>query len=197
MLLHVGTFPRTTVERNTLNSAVDYFSGHSEVPRRDWWSSRFVLINLRCHCKEKSFMTLEGMIKNNESVWKAFTPEAVFLSLEMDEYCRFDFIAVYDGPSTTSGLLKQVCGRGTPTFESSSDAMTVVLSTDYANSYRGFSASYASTYVQEVNTSRSPFTTLSSFELSGYYLHRAFSLILSLSVASLVWQPVTCTWEYS
>nr|Q9QZT0.2 RecName: Full=CUB and zona pellucida-like domain-containing protein 1; Short=CUB and ZP domain-containing protein 1; AltName: Full=Estrogen-regulated protein 1; AltName: Full=Uterus/ovary-specific protein 44; Flags: Precursor [Rattus norvegicus]AAB71895.1 uterus-ovary specific putative transmembrane protein [Rattus norvegicus] len=74
------------------------------------------------------------------------------LFLEMDEYCRFDFIAVYDGPSTTSGLLKQVCGRGTPTFESSSDAMTVVLSTDYANSYRGFFASYASTYVQEVNT---------------------------------------------
>ncbi|CAH6793225.1 CUB and zona pellucida-like domain-containing protein 1 [Phodopus roborovskii] len=72
--------------------------------------------------------------------------------LEMDEYCRFDFIALYDGPSTTSGLLKQVCGREQPTFESSSDSMTVVLSTDYANSYRGFSASYTSIYTEDVNT---------------------------------------------
>ncbi|XP_021515861.1 CUB and zona pellucida-like domain-containing protein 1 [Meriones unguiculatus] len=72
--------------------------------------------------------------------------------LEMDEHCRFDFIALYDGPSTTSGLLKQLCGRGQPTFESSSDSMTVVLSTDYANSYRGFSASYTSVYIEDVNT---------------------------------------------
>ncbi|XP_006977031.1 CUB and zona pellucida-like domain-containing protein 1 [Peromyscus maniculatus bairdii] len=72
--------------------------------------------------------------------------------LEMDEYCRFDFIALYDGPSTTSGLLKQLCGRGQPTFESSSNSMTVVLSTDYANSYRGFSASYTSIYTDDVNT---------------------------------------------
>ncbi|XP_055464959.1 CUB and zona pellucida-like domain-containing protein 1 [Psammomys obesus] len=74
------------------------------------------------------------------------------LFLEMDEHCRFDFIALYDGPSTTSGLLKQLCGRGQPTFESSSDSMTVVLSTDYANSYRGFSASYTSVYIEDVNT---------------------------------------------
>ncbi|XP_028628385.1 CUB and zona pellucida-like domain-containing protein 1 [Grammomys surdaster] len=74
------------------------------------------------------------------------------LFLEMDEHCRFDFIAVYDGPSATSGLLKQFCGREKPTFESSSDVMTVVLSTDYANSYKGFSASYTSTYIEDVNT---------------------------------------------
>ncbi|XP_059028914.1 CUB and zona pellucida-like domain-containing protein 1 isoform X1 [Mustela lutreola] len=72
--------------------------------------------------------------------------------LEVDEHCRFDFIAVYDGPSTTSGLLGQVCGRVRPTFESSSDSLTVVLSTDYANSYRGFSASYTSIYAENINT---------------------------------------------
>uniref|UniRef100_A0A8C5L839 CUB and zona pellucida-like domains 1 n=1 Tax=Jaculus jaculus TaxID=51337 RepID=A0A8C5L839_JACJA len=72
--------------------------------------------------------------------------------LEMDEHCRFDFIAVYDGSSTTSGLMGQICGRGTHTFESSSDSLTVVLSTDYANSYRGFSASYTSVYTENVNT---------------------------------------------
>ncbi|CAO2583598.1 CUB and zona pellucida-like domain-containing protein 1 [Lemmus lemmus] len=72
--------------------------------------------------------------------------------LELDDHCRFDFIALYDGPSTTSGLLQQLCGRSKPTFESSSNSMTVVLSTDYANSYRGFSASYTSIYTEDVNT---------------------------------------------
>ncbi|KAI5175047.1 Cub And Zona Pellucida-Like Domain-Containing Protein 1 [Manis pentadactyla] len=73
-------------------------------------------------------------------------------NLEVDEHCRFDFVAVYDGSSTTSGLLGQVCGRVRPTFESSSDSLTVVLSTDYANSYWGFSASYTSIYAENVNT---------------------------------------------
>lgn len=73
----------------------------------------------------------------------------------MDEDCRFDFIAVYDGPSTTSGLMGQVCGRAGPTFESSSNSLTVVLATDYANSYRGFSASYTSLYAENVHTSKS------------------------------------------
>ncbi|XP_048192145.1 CUB and zona pellucida-like domain-containing protein 1 [Perognathus longimembris pacificus] len=72
--------------------------------------------------------------------------------LEVDDDCRFDFVAVYDGPSTNSGLIEQVCGRRTPTFESSSDSLTVVLSTDYANSYRGFSASYTSVYTENINT---------------------------------------------
>ncbi|XP_076982425.1 CUB and zona pellucida-like domain-containing protein 1 [Tamandua tetradactyla] len=72
--------------------------------------------------------------------------------LEIDDHCRFDFVAVYDGPTTDSGLLGQVCGRVKPTFESSSDSLTVVLSTDYANSYRGFSASYTSIYAENINT---------------------------------------------
>ncbi|KAM5271853.1 CUB and zona pellucida-like domain-containing protein 1 [Ctenodactylus gundi] len=72
--------------------------------------------------------------------------------LETDNNCRFDFIAIYDGSSTKSGLIGQVCGLGTPTLESSSNTLTVVLSTDYANSYRGFSASYNSVYTEDVNT---------------------------------------------
>ncbi|XP_053441065.1 CUB and zona pellucida-like domain-containing protein 1 [Nycticebus coucang] len=72
--------------------------------------------------------------------------------LEVDDQCRFDFLAVYDGSSTSSGLIGKVCGRVTPTYESSSNSLTVVLSTDYANSYRGFSASYTSIYAENINT---------------------------------------------
>nr|XP_020819836.1 CUB and zona pellucida-like domain-containing protein 1 [Phascolarctos cinereus] len=79
--------------------------------------------------------------------------EEIFL--EIDDNCRFDFIAVYDGPSTNSGLLGQVCGRITTSFQSSSNSLTVVLSTDYANSYRGFSATYSPLYEKKVNTSLS------------------------------------------
>ncbi|XP_054133230.1 CUB and zona pellucida-like domain-containing protein 1 [Melozone crissalis] len=63
--------------------------------------------------------------------------------LELDRNCQLDFTAVYDGASTASGLLGKVCGHAQPTFESSSDVLTVVLSTDDTNSYRGFSAQYS------------------------------------------------------
>ncbi|XP_048801063.1 CUB and zona pellucida-like domain-containing protein 1 isoform X3 [Lagopus muta] len=66
------------------------------------------------------------------------------LFLELDQNCQFDFLAVYDGLTTNTGLIGKVCGVSRPTFESSSNVMTVVLSTDYANSYRGFSAQYTS-----------------------------------------------------
>ncbi|XP_068807612.1 CUB and zona pellucida-like domain-containing protein 1 [Struthio camelus] len=66
------------------------------------------------------------------------------LFLELDKNCQFDFVAIYDGPTTNSGLIGKVCGRSQPTFESSSNVMTIVLATDYANSYRGFSAQYTS-----------------------------------------------------
>ncbi|KAJ1139873.1 hypothetical protein NDU88_006236 [Pleurodeles waltl] len=62
--------------------------------------------------------------------------------LELDPTCRFDFLALYDGPSTSSPLIGEVCGRTTREYESSSNTLTVLLSTDYANSYRGFSAKY-------------------------------------------------------
>ncbi|NWW61421.1 CUZD1 protein, partial [Ifrita kowaldi] len=64
--------------------------------------------------------------------------------LELDRNCQLDFTAVYDGSTTNSGLLGKVCGRAQPTFESSSNVMTVVLSTDDTSSYRGFSAQYSS-----------------------------------------------------
>ncbi|NWW48254.1 CUZD1 protein, partial [Pedionomus torquatus] len=64
--------------------------------------------------------------------------------LELDKNCQFDFTAVYDGLTTNTSLLGKVCGRSQPRFESSSNEMTVVLFTDYANSYKGFSAQYTS-----------------------------------------------------
>ncbi|XP_053306100.1 CUB and zona pellucida-like domain-containing protein 1 [Spea bombifrons] len=62
--------------------------------------------------------------------------------LEIDPACRFDFIALYDGPSTSSPLLDVLCGRTVAEVETTSNSLTLLLSTDYANSYYGFSANY-------------------------------------------------------
>ncbi|XP_078500118.1 CUB and zona pellucida-like domain-containing protein 1 [Lissotriton helveticus] len=62
--------------------------------------------------------------------------------LEIDPTCRFDFLALYDGPNTSSPLIEEVCGRTKRQYDSSSNSLTVLLSADYANSYRGFSATY-------------------------------------------------------
>ncbi|NWX50478.1 CUZD1 protein, partial [Steatornis caripensis] len=84
-------------------------------------------------------------------VWHIQTPKNTKINLqfqdfflELDQNCQFDFTAVYDGLTTNTGLIGKVCGRALPTFESSSNVMTVVLSTDNTNSYRGFSAQYTS-----------------------------------------------------
>ncbi|KAJ7325279.1 hypothetical protein JRQ81_018299, partial [Phrynocephalus forsythii] len=90
--------------------------------------------------------------------------------LEMDDKCRFDFLAIYDGATTDSGLIKQVCGLQPQMFESSSNVMTVVLSTDYANSYRGFSASYTSIPISQPNTSLSCSSDTMTITLSKSYL---------------------------
>ncbi|XP_029466620.1 deleted in malignant brain tumors 1 protein-like [Rhinatrema bivittatum] len=76
----------------------------------------------------------------------------IFLELDSPN-CRFDFLALYDGPSTSSHQIAKVCGRQTPTFETSSHILTAVLSTDYANSYRGFSAQYQSEYIGNMSLS--------------------------------------------
>ncbi|NXG24739.1 CUZD1 protein, partial [Grallaria varia] len=84
-------------------------------------------------------------------VWHIQTPENTKISLEfqdffleLDRNCQLDFVAVYDSLTTTTGLIGKVCGHAQPTFESSSNVMTVVLATDYSSSYRGFSAQYSS-----------------------------------------------------
>ncbi|NXY81044.1 CUZD1 protein, partial [Alcedo cyanopectus] len=94
-------------------------------------------------------------------------------SLELDPNCQFDFTAVYDGLTTNNSLIGKVCGRAQPAFESSSNVMTVALSTDYANSYKGFSAHYTSIPLPgpvEANTSLTCSSDSMTIVLSKSYL---------------------------
>ncbi|XP_073402563.1 CUB and zona pellucida-like domain-containing protein 1 [Dendrobates tinctorius] len=63
--------------------------------------------------------------------------------IEIDPLCRFDFIALYDGPDTNSPVLDILCGRTVAELETTSNTLTLLFSADYANSYYGFSVDYS------------------------------------------------------
>ncbi|XP_039194431.1 CUB and zona pellucida-like domain-containing protein 1 [Crotalus tigris] len=115
--------------------------------------------------------------------------------IEIDEKCRYDFIAIYDGPRSDSPLIKKVCGRLTPTFTSSSNAMTIVMSADYANSYRGFSARYTTIPISQPNTSLScssdnMIITLSKFYLASLNYNASFLHLNDQTCKPISYNPV-------
>ncbi|XP_073453698.1 CUB and zona pellucida-like domain-containing protein 1 [Aquarana catesbeiana] len=82
-------------------------------------------------------------------VWNVKTPKNTLAKLsfteifiEPDASCRFDFIALFDGPNTGAPLKDVLCGRTVAEVETSSNSFTLVFSADYANSYYGFSVDY-------------------------------------------------------
>ncbi|XP_060698417.1 deleted in malignant brain tumors 1 protein-like [Hemiscyllium ocellatum] len=64
------------------------------------------------------------------------------VDLEVSSTCSYDYIAIYDGPSTNSVLLSKFCSGSDETFTSTSNSMTVYFRTDSSVTRRGFSASY-------------------------------------------------------
>ncbi|XP_069468211.1 deleted in malignant brain tumors 1 protein-like [Ambystoma mexicanum] len=66
------------------------------------------------------------------------------LQLETGNNCNYDYIEVYDGPLYTSPLLGRFCRNPPYTFTSSSNSMTVLLSTDVSVTASGFRAYYSS-----------------------------------------------------
>ncbi|XP_005387022.1 PREDICTED: cubilin [Chinchilla lanigera] len=66
--------------------------------------------------------------------------------LEYHPNCSLDYLAVYDGPSTSSHLLTKFCGDGKPPLiRSSGDSMLLKLRTDEGQQGGGFEAEYSQT----------------------------------------------------
>ncbi|MGH0166120.1 UNVERIFIED_CONTAM: hypothetical protein FKN15_050281 [Acipenser sinensis] len=57
--------------------------------------------------------------------------------------CGYDYVRVYDGPSTSSPQIGNVCQADNETFDSSSNTMTVVFTSDHSVTGAGFTASYS------------------------------------------------------
>ena len=64
---------------------------------------------------------------------------------ELDLETNYDFLYIYDGPSTNAPLLAELTGNDIPTpISSSGGSMLVKFESDYSVSYQGFSAIYTS-----------------------------------------------------
>ncbi|XP_034041373.1 CUB and zona pellucida-like domain-containing protein 1 [Thalassophryne amazonica] len=75
----------------------------------------------------------------NERIFLSFT------TLQMENCCHCDYVAVYDGPSTSSQYLGKVCNGSVRSFQSSSKYLTVVFRSDGSVVGQGFRALFTST----------------------------------------------------
>lgn len=69
----------------------------------------------------------------------------VSFSLESSFNCKFDYLKIYDGPSSDSALVGKFCGTSHPkTYTSSSNYIYIRFKSDYVASSAGFKISYQS-----------------------------------------------------
>ncbi|XP_037693302.1 cubilin [Choloepus didactylus] len=77
------------------------------------------------------------------SAGSALMLELADFHLEAHPACARDYLAVFDGPSTSSPLLARLCGEETPRpIRSSGDSLTLTLRTDEGQQGGGFLANY-------------------------------------------------------
>lgn len=70
--------------------------------------------------------------------------ELAFSSLDNSSNCEHNYIAVYDGPNASSGLLGKTCGNKTTVFTSASWSLYVVLQLTKSNASNALLATYFS-----------------------------------------------------
>ncbi|XP_072095764.1 scavenger receptor cysteine-rich domain-containing protein DMBT1-like [Mobula birostris] len=103
------------------------------------------------------------------------------IDLEVSSSCHYDYVAIYDGPSTAYNLLEKLCRASNGTFTSSSNSMTVHFRTDSSVTRRGFAANYRSL---PINNGYS----------CGGFLDEAFGSIMSPNYPNLYPNSAECTW---
>ncbi|XP_046339402.1 neuropilin-2-like [Haliotis rufescens] len=85
------------------------------------------------------------------------TLEVEDADLEYSSTCAYDYVILFDGPSSLSPVLKRFCGTSEPTVTSSSQHVHVKFNTDGTVNRRGFNIRYWSSVKL---TSPSPFSSL-------------------------------------
>lgn len=64
-------------------------------------------------------------------------------SIESHTNCRYDYVEIFNGPYTSSPSIGRFCGNTLPpAFRSQSNALRIVMFTDYSQADRGFRLSY-------------------------------------------------------
>uniref|UniRef100_A0AAX7VLU9 Cubilin n=1 Tax=Astatotilapia calliptera TaxID=8154 RepID=A0AAX7VLU9_ASTCA len=75
----------------------------------------------------------------NHRVFLNFTD----LDIEYHSSCNFDYVAIHDGPTSSSPLLGRVCGSSVPPFTSTQNTIYVRFRSDSSGNHRGFSARFS------------------------------------------------------
>ncbi|XP_069007315.1 cubilin [Embiotoca jacksoni] len=65
------------------------------------------------------------------------------LDIEYHSNCNWDYVAVHDGPTSSSPLLVRVCGTVPPSITSTQNTMYVRFRSDSSRRHRGFSARFS------------------------------------------------------
>ena len=120
------------------------------------FSSTLVIAAL-CLCSSAQLIITDGSAPsstypNNVHTERTLTSNATFLQLtftrmdiESHSSCAYDYVSVYDGPSTASALLGKFCGSAVPApVASTSPTLTVVFHSDSGSGGLGFEAQYVS-----------------------------------------------------
>uniref|UniRef100_UPI00398EF8D3 scavenger receptor cysteine-rich domain-containing protein DMBT1-like isoform X2 n=1 Tax=Pristiophorus japonicus TaxID=55135 RepID=UPI00398EF8D3 len=111
-------------------------------------------------------------VDRNQRIKLKFTD----IDLEVTSNCSFDYIAIYDGPSTNSILLSKICHGSNQIFTSSSNSMTIFFSSDSSITRRGFTANYYSLLINDDMLTCSTYymeakITMSYLKLLGFNQH--------------------------
>ncbi|XP_051007258.1 cubilin [Acomys russatus] len=100
---------------------------------------------------------------SSECYWRLQASQGSPFQLEFQDFhlehhpsCALDYLAVYDGPSTSSHLVNKLCGDTVPApIRSSADSMLLKLRTDEGQQGRGFEITYRQTCDNVVIVNRS------------------------------------------
>ncbi|KAG7527098.1 cubilin [Solea senegalensis] len=79
-------------------------------------------------------------VESHHRVFLSFTD----LDIESQSTCSWDYVAIYDGPTTSSPLLARVCGNSLPfSVTSTQNIISVRFRSDSSQNHRGFSAHFS------------------------------------------------------
>ncbi|KAM6182234.1 LOW QUALITY PROTEIN: scavenger receptor cysteine-rich domain-containing protein DMBT1 [Erethizon dorsatum] len=91
---------------------------------------------------------------NARCVWDIEAPNnylvtVIFMDVQLEGGCNFDYIEVFDGPHHSSPLISKICDGFRGSFTSTSNFMSVRFISDFSVTRRGFQAEYYSTFTND------------------------------------------------
>ncbi|XP_072883756.1 scavenger receptor cysteine-rich domain-containing protein DMBT1-like [Hemitrygon akajei] len=125
-------------------------------------------------------------VNSNQKINLQFTD----FNLEANSGCTYDYVAIYDGPSTNDPLLARICSQPSETYTSLYNSMTIYFRTDGSVTQQGFSANYHSLPINDETT---PIWETTAVPCGGY-LYESYGSLVSPAYPSSYPNNANCIW---